>query len=153
MKQREQRQTVMISARVRISNVWFDTQIRNVSSRGMMIDLNIPLSRGTYIEIVRNEWRTAARVAWIGAGRCGIQTQDHVRLAELASETGQMTRASDLQAASPEHRRTRVWTGRNIGRMLEMAALVAAIAGFAFFLADEIHRSLTATIGRAAANL
>ncbi|HEX5182956.1 MAG TPA: PilZ domain-containing protein [Allosphingosinicella sp.] len=153
MKTREPRRNVIISARVRVSNVWFDTQIRNISSRGMMIDLKTPVPRGTYIEIARQEWRTAARVAWIGAGRCGVRTQDHVCLAELSSDTGRKARASDLESASPERRRMPVWTGRSIGRMLELAALVAAIAGFAFFVADEVHRSLTATIGRAAANL
>lgn len=153
MKQREPRQAVMISARVRISNVWVDTQIRNVSSKGMMIDLETPLPRGAYVEIARKEWRTAGRVAWFGDGCCGLQTQDRVRLAELASKTGRTMRASDLPAALLERKRDPLCSSRSFGRMLEMGAVVAAVAGFALFLADSLHQSLAGTVGKVVANL
>lgn len=153
MKQREPRQAVMIPARVRVSNIWVNTRIRNVSSKGMMIDLEMPLPRGTYVEVARKEWRTAGRVAWFGDGRCGLRTQDPVRLAELASETGRTTRLSDLQAAAPEQNRKRLWAGRAAGRMMEMAALVTAAGGVAFIIADSLHQSLAGTIGKVVANL
>lgn len=152
VRKREPRQAVIIAARVRVSNIWFDTQIRNVSSRGMMIDLKMPVPRGTYIEVARKEWRTAARVAWFGDGRCGLQTQDRVHLAELASETGRTTRLSDL-AAAPERNRPPLWAARSFGRMLEMAGLVLAVMGFGWFLAEILYQSLSAVLGSVVSNL
>jgi hypothetical protein len=143
----------MIAARVRIRNAWVDAHIRNVSSRGMMIDLQVPVSRGTYIEISRKEWRTAARVAWSESGLCGIQTQDRVHLPELASAKGRTMRASDLAETVRAAKPGASWMARSVGRLVEMGVLIAVVAGAALFIAESLHDSLAATVGRVVANL
>ena len=53
MKPREERQKVMVKARMRSGTSWHDVCILNLSVHGLGIQAAEPPERGTYVEICR----------------------------------------------------------------------------------------------------
>lgn len=86
MKDRESRWSVLIAARMRAGGAPKSIRIRNVSSRGLMIEVEPPPRRGTYVEIVRPDLTIIGQVVWSKDGRCGIHTRDRIDLRRLRSE-------------------------------------------------------------------
>jgi hypothetical protein len=86
MKAREPRLTCVIKARMRLHGVWRDVCIRNISSRGMLIQAASAPPRGTYVEVYRGRHVIVARVAWSKDHRFGVHTQDRLNLDALLQE-------------------------------------------------------------------
>lgn len=64
VKPREERQKVMIKARMRTGVSWHDVCILNLSAHGVGLQAAEPPARGTYVEIRRGPHVIVARVAW-----------------------------------------------------------------------------------------
>lgn len=106
MKNREARQSVILSVRIRQDTGWKDASLRNLSSRGAMLQMDAPPPKGSFIEIRRGEALMVGQVRWSDGDRCGLRMQDKVPLASLLSPRYQP--ADDLVAAGKVERRAQV---------------------------------------------
>ena len=143
MKPREERQKVMVKARMRSGASWHDVCILNLSVHGLGIQAAEPPERGTYVEICRGSQAIVARVAWAKGHRAGLRSQDAIFIRALLREpeAGAVPRRH-VPAGRPVERRRAPRTvdqrhcgSRLAGRAMEFAcfALVAgAIAVTAF---------------------
>ncbi len=93
MTPREQRKSVMITARMKDDAAWRDISIRNVSSHGVMIQLPNPPKRGSYVEIRRNTLVIVGRVMWTNGAACGLRTHEALSLPTMG----------ELEATQPGH--------------------------------------------------
>jgi hypothetical protein len=71
---------------MRLNGVWKDVCVRNISSRGMLIQAASAPPRGTYVEVCRGRHLIVARVAWSREHRFGIQTQERLNLDAVLKE-------------------------------------------------------------------
>src|SRR5690349_16447421 len=97
MKQREPRRNVLIRARMRNGPSWADVNIRNISSRGLMVQAASSPPRGSYVELRRGRHAIVARVAWSNGRRFGVQTQDRLDVDAIVAEPDQSS--SDFRKA------------------------------------------------------
>ncbi len=74
---------VTLPARLRIAGAWTDVRIRNVSSRGMLLEMANPPLPGCYVEVSRGRYRYTARVAWAEGNLCGIHIDGKIQIAAL----------------------------------------------------------------------
>ena len=98
---------VMLPARLRIAGAWTDVRIRNVSSRGMLLEMASPPLPGCYVEVSRGRYRYTARVAWADGNRCGIHIDGKIQIAAL-TESASPRALSDTRVP----RSARIPTGR-----------------------------------------
>ena len=87
MQSGEARESVLFPVRVRDDDHWSDGRIRNVSSRGMMLEMEDPPPRGSFIEIRRGDIVIVGQVRWSSDTQCGLRTQDRVPVDRLAHPT------------------------------------------------------------------
>ena len=73
MKPRENRQKVMIKARMLSGASWHDICILNCSLHGLGIQAPQSPARGSYVEIRRGRQTIVARVAWSKGHRAGVK--------------------------------------------------------------------------------
>ena len=83
MKTRKPRVAVIFPARLRIAGQWTDVRVRNISSRGMLLEIDSPPTRGCYLEIARGRHRYTARVAWAEGRQCGVQVRELIDVPEF----------------------------------------------------------------------
>lgn len=154
MKAREERQKVMIRARMRTGVSWHDVCILNLSTRGLGIQAASPPQRGTYVEIRRGTQVVVARVMWAKGHRAGLHAQDAILVRALLKE---QSAANDAvgRAAFPKVERRRAprsaqrkhEQSRFVARAVEFACLgiVAAAAGLTAFgtVEQALARPLT----------
>ena len=97
-KPREARQKVVVAARMRIDGKYRDVCIRDISSRGMMLQAATPPRPGSYIEILRAAHIVVARVVWASDRRFGIRSQDRIDIRGIVEATpGSGTRPADQE--------------------------------------------------------
>lgn len=65
---------------------WHDVTVRNVSSRGMMLQCRIPPQQKAFIEVRHRGMSIVGRVMWSSNDCFGISTQQAVVLSELLSQ-------------------------------------------------------------------
>ena len=145
LRQREPRHSVILPVRIRMDSGWHDAQLRNVSSRGLMLVMKDPPPKGSFIEIRRGtDINVVGQVRWSGPDRCGIRSQDRINVAYLMSNKAQQSPARKAGHAVMERRATaRVITPEEAAErsrqksllMQRIFILVAGVAG-ALFLAS-----------------
>lgn len=86
MKPREPRLKVVIKARMRLDGTWADVCIRDISSRGLLVQAASAPSRNSYVEIYRGRHVIVARVVWTKDERFGVQTQDRLDIKAVIQE-------------------------------------------------------------------
>jgi len=135
MKPRETRRRVIIQARMRHDGGWRDVCIRNISSRGMLLQAATAPARGSYIEIFRARHVIIGRVVWSKDRRFGVQTQDRMDIEALvqppAPGAGNCRRASDRPDAAPATCETAAVT---IQRRLDRSRRLSAAFQFGLFV-------------------
>ena len=146
MKHREQRQKVMIRARMRSGVAWHDVAILNLSKGGLGIQAADPPLRGAYVEICRGRHVIIARVMWTRGHRAGLKSQDPIWTESLLAEPSN-DRAPSAAPATPVERRQKPRStqqrhehSRLAGRAVEFACLGlggAAMALLAFGMVEE----------------
>lgn len=87
LRTREERQALVLAARMLVEQGWQDVHICNVSSRGMMLRSASPPQRGTYVEIRHNQVCVVGRVVWAKGSAFGINSQDKIDIQGLLSGT------------------------------------------------------------------
>jgi len=137
MKPRENRQKVMIKARMLNGVAWQDICILNCSLHGLGIQSPTTPQRGSYVEIRRGRQTIVARVAWSKGHRAGLRSRDPIFIAALIggndatpAATGRDFTERRLQprVATASHSNSRL-----AGRAMEFAcfAILAAAVGMA----------------------
>jgi len=147
VKQREQRQKVMIRARMRSGVAWHDVAILNLSKGGLGIQAADPPLRGAYVEICRGRHVIIARVMWTRGHRAGLKSQDPIWTESLLAEPSNDRSAPPAEVAAPVERRRKPRAteqdhnrSRLAGRAMEFACLGlggVAMALLAFGMVEE----------------
>ena len=154
-KPRESRQKVVLPARMRAGAGQVDVCIRDVSTRGMLIQAGVPPPRGTYVEILRPGYSVTGRVVWSKHHKFGIQSREKIRIAAVLERrsvprpgggepplnqsggpAGLSPRADPAQQAAQARVR---------GAFLQYAVLGGAVTLGALLIAYSLFRGLSAT--------
>lgn len=156
MKSREPRLTCVIKARMRLDGTWKDVCIRNISSRGMLIQAASALPRGTYVEVYRGRHVIVARVAWSKDHRFGIFTQERLNIDAVLQEPDlsgvNYKEASKTQPSYERRERARPsdadlkWRAERstfTSKALEFACVVVVAASGAAIAFDAVSDTLS----------
>lgn len=145
MNTREPRLKVILPARIRIDGKWLDASIRNLSARGLMIDSNAAIDRGTYVEVRRGRHIVVGRAMWRKGRQVGIRAQDRIDLDGIVShpEALPTTRTGGL----PERRRqarppVTADGSAMLGSWLQRGAVGVMALAAAGVLAQSAHETL-----------
>lgn len=154
VKPREDRRSVRIPARLYADASWTDVTIRNVSSRGMLLETSVPLKRGVYLEVRRGTAVIIARAVWTKGKKAGVRTQDIVLVDQLIKSAGRCASATPgLRGGVVMERRSalRPEQTHELSRVFARAREFAAVCGFAFlvsaFVADVTYNALAKPVG------
>lgn len=161
MKTREPRQSIMVPVRIRQDAKWSDASIRNVSSRGMMLQMEDPPPKGSFIEIRRQQAVMIGQVRWSGDGRCGVRTQDSIPIAYLTSKAASAGVPRPDQAGAVDRRASvRVLTPQEVAEnsrikamLFERLSFAAAVVIGALVLASLLYGVLSKPFAAIAARL
>jgi hypothetical protein len=99
MRAREHRRKVLIRAKMRAGGLPIDACIRDISSKGLMIQTKVPPPRGTYVEIIAGNQTIVGRVVWGNDMRFGILTRDKLPIDMIV---GELRGPAARQGADPQ---------------------------------------------------
>jgi len=118
---------------MRAGLAWADACIRNISSRGLLVQAQEAPLPGTYIEIRRGTHVIIGRVVWRKAGQFGVHTQEGLDLEAIIDE------ADRSQSGGGKRRERRRDPERltiaDVARRLEHSRHVSAMIQFIVFMA------------------
>jgi hypothetical protein len=150
-KPREPRQKVVLPAKMRSGAAQVDVCIRDVSSRGMLLQAGTPPPRGTYVEILRPGYAIVARVVWAREHRFGVLARERISLASVLDRRSAIRPGPSLlpplnqgargrrrsPPAPPDAERSRARSA-----FFQFAALVLAAGTVAILLARLVYDHL-----------
>jgi hypothetical protein len=137
IRPRETRKTVCIGVRVRTDAGCIDATVRNVSTRGMMLQSVEPLQRNQFVEITRGRTRVVGRVVWSDDASFGLLAQDAVDITGLLQQPGAVAARVKVPGsplpdfAAPVRSYVALdsaTSSRLIARAMELAIIVLAFA-------------------------
>jgi hypothetical protein len=99
MRAREHRRKVLIRAKLRAGGLPIDACIRDISSKGLMVQTRVPPPRGTYVEIIAGNQTIVGRVVWGDDMRFGIISRDKLAIDMIV---GELRRPAASQGAGPQ---------------------------------------------------
>lgn len=143
---RDPRCKVLIRATMRADGPRTDVCIRDVSSRGMMIQAGAPPSRGTYVELDWGGHQVVGLVVWRKARRFGIRTRDRMNVHALAGRASPAIPAAPRRAGGSAPAAARGGAGAN--RMLAGRMEFAVVAIFAAALVAALGISVFQALAR-----
>lgn len=165
MKPREPRVKCVIKARMRVDGGWTDVCIRNISSRGMLLQAGSPPRRGTYLEIYRGRHVAVARVAWTKDRSFGIHTQDRLDVQAIINEPDLSSASyNEIKKTEPTYERRssprsdqvikwRAEQSRLLGKTAEFACIAALGLAGAMFLYEAVAGTLSEAAAEVSAHL
>lgn len=144
MKQREDRHPVHMSARLRDADQWHDVQIRNISTHGMMLLMQQPPPRGTYIDVRHDNATLVGRIMWVEPGRCGVRIRERISVAALAFVSDDQPGSCGTYAGKARCRQPDFASARSamVGRATQFGAAIACVLLAAAFLAQTSYTLL-----------
>jgi len=154
VKPREDRQKVMIKARMRSGASWQDVCILNVSLHGLGLQMAKPPERGSYVEICRGNQTIIARVAWSKGHRVGLRSQDTIFIRALINDNTtapqpqiayghEIERRRAPRRALPAHDRSRL-----VSRSIQFALAAVAAAALAITASATLTQALAAPLSQ-----
>lgn len=158
MRPREQRQKVLIRARMKTDAGWHDACIVDLSKRGAGLQAATAPKRGDYVEIRRGLHVIVARVVWSRGHRFGVAAQDDLPVASIANDRAPVAKAQELENARDAVERRRLprsyaekaEDSRRAGQRMQyvfaavMGMIAATIAG------AEVRQALASPLGEVA---
>lgn len=162
IKHREQRRNVLIQARMRRDGAWADVRIRNISSRGLLIQSDTPPPRGTYVEIFRARHTIVARVVWSKDRQFGIQTQDRLDVGAIIADPAQTPsapiapskdRRADPRQLTAAHVAERLERSRRISAVLEFGCIFACGVAAAVITMAAVYETLSQPLEKVSSSL
>ncbi len=151
-KPRAPRQKVVLPARMRSGAGQMDVCIRDISSRGMLIQAGTPPARGTYVEIIRPGGSVTGRVVWSKQHKFGIQARGTIRIGAMleqrnlgraAGPAPPLNQSGGPVSLSPRNPAQLAARARARSAFLQYAALACAITIAALLLAFGLYRGLS----------
>jgi len=144
---RETRRKVLIRATMRAGGPRTDVCIRDISSRGMMVQTGAPPPRGTFVELDCAGHQIVGLVIWRKDHRFGVQTRDRINVHAVANRIAPAMLAPRRQA--PRHGpRAAARAGGNAGRSLGSRMEFAMIALFAAALVAALGTTAFQALSR-----
>ena len=138
---------VLIRVRLRAGALPTDACIRDISSRGLLVQAGAPPVRGTHIEILGPFAPIVGRVIWANARRFGVQTQDPIDVPGLVSGTADRRKAPidcDLRRRTDDRKPRRDSAVReHIGSWIQFAAVLLIGAGVAIGVGAATYQQLS----------
>jgi len=129
--------------------------IRDVSSRGMLVQAGVPPARGTYVEILRPGCSVAGRVVWSKHHKFGIETRGKISVAMVLDRRAVPRDGGGTppvnQGGGPVRLSPRADPGEQAARararaaFMQYAALGGAVTVGALLLAFALNRGLSDT--------
>jgi hypothetical protein len=145
IKPREDRQPLLLPARLLADEGWRDVIVCNVSSRGMMLRCAAPPEKNSFIEVRHKHLCFVGRVIWSSGSQCGIRTQDNIDYSQLMRQsTAKAIQASAERRVRPrddlKQANIRVLpleeTSKIFARIIDFSSLAIAVVLGAIMLAD-----------------
>jgi hypothetical protein len=136
-RQREPRHDVQLRARMQADGPFIDVSIRNISSRGMLLESPNPPRVGEYVELFGTV-TAVGRVVWKDENSFGISTRDRVNVPLiLGRPEGRPERAQpQLKSSIRKKDYAEAAEGsRRLGRAMDFAVIALATASFGAFFA------------------
>lgn len=145
MKPREPRRKVLIKARMRLNGGFRDVRIRDISSKGLLLEADLAPQRGTYLEVFRGRHLIIARVVWSQENRFGVLAQDRMNIEAIVSEPDRSgVRRIDPTSGLPEERRSEPrLTSREISRRATHSRYMSAALQFVFMVMLGLSGAVT----------
>ena len=143
---REPRRKVMIRAAMRAEGPPLDVCVRDISSRGLMIQTRTPPPRGTYIQIECAGHVIVGIVVWRRDHRFGVNTCERIDAAALARE-----RAPTIASPRPRGGAGKAGAAARItpqGRIFAARMEFAIVALFAVMLVGALGATAFQTLSR-----
>lgn len=141
---------------MRIDGKWVDVRIRNVSSRGLLIQSAAPPPRGSYVEIFKARHTIVARVVWSNDQRFGIHTRERLDVGALVGEAATnkpgttppdspplVERRSDPRRLTAAQVTQRLERSRRISSAVEFGAIVACGLIAAILTVSTVYETLS----------
>ena len=146
---REPRHKVVIRATMRAGGPRIDVCVRDVSSRGMMIQMRDPPARGTYVDVDCAGHQVVGIVVWRRDHRFGVQSCERINVSALRRGLPESalapSRAPFRPSALPARR---AGTARALAGRMEFAviAMLAAmlVAGLGVTVFETLSRPFAA---------
>ena len=158
-RQREERRTIMLQARLRADDGWCEATIANVSPRGVMIRCASPPERSNVVEIRHRGLCIVGRVMWSRGSRCGIRTQDPIDIDSLLAKSPITTTkktTAEWRAVSPQRAKAyrpslavQSDASKQTARFLDWIVIATAGAVAAAMVASAADSFLGAPLSRA----
>lgn len=154
---REARRKVMIRATMCAGGPRTDVCIRDISSRGLMVQSSAPPPRGTFVDLECAGHEIVGLVVWRREHRFGIQTRDRINVPALANRIAPEVLAPSRRrgASARAAVRTGAGTSRALAGRMEFAvvvlfagALVAALGLTAFQALAQPFGAISNLLGR-----
>jgi len=160
---RENRHKVVLPARMRAGAGQVDVCIRDISTRGMLIQAGAPPARGTYVEILRPACSVTGRVVWSKHHKFGIETRGKISIARVIERRAVSREGGGTppvnQGGGPVHLSPRVDPAEQAARararaaFLQYAALGGAVTVGALLLAFALYSGLSETFANVLSQL
>jgi hypothetical protein len=152
---REPRRKVMIRAMMRADGPRTDVCVRDISSRGLMIQASAPPPRGTYVDIDCAGHQIVGIVVWHRGHRFGVNSCERIDVPALARQLppgiaspryGNGTGRGGAARALPQ---SRAWGGRMEFAIVALLAafLVGALGITAFQTLSRPFAAVSAVLG------
>lgn len=154
------RRKVLLRAEMRAGGPKMDICIRDVSTRGMLVQAGVPPPRGTYVEIVTAGVPIVGKVVWAGNRRFGIAMRDPIDVrgfVERIERPGAASKPPRVESAKP-----RLWAAspattfeisRRTAGAAEFFSIAAACLLVAVVIATLMFDQLSAVFGRVSRHL
>ncbi len=126
------RSSVLFKATILTSEQEVEARIRDLSKLGALIEMEDPPALGEQVRFVRGNTSIAARVAWVGGNRAGIEFDkpvDERRL--IAQQNGKSSAAQPILEPRGKHQRRGIHSSIS-KEELRLARLWASRMGLSF---------------------
>ena len=135
LKARETRRQLIMRAQMRADGAPVDVCIRNISSRGMLLQASTPPPRGAYVEIICPFHTIVARVIWAKDRRFGVYTRLPI---DVSAVIGDAEPAISRASKSPPPIALASWAEQrpinDIQRRLDRSRRLSSALEFGFFI-------------------
>lgn len=145
MKPREHRHKVLIRAKLRAGGLPVDACIRDISSKGMLIQSRAPPARGTYVEVITATQTIVGRVVWDSDMRFGVNTREKLHIEMIVGElrTGRAPSETPPVVALRRPQPRRESFTRTHAKALEFGGLVVFAVALIYAIASATYETLS----------
>lgn len=147
-------------ARMRAGGPAIDVCVRDISSRGLLVQASTPPPRGTYVELLWQDQRIVGRVIWGNDRRFGVRTSDPVNvwamLRGIPAGASRQSGPPKPAVRSYAGARARADGYRPLAKAMEFAAIcalaVSLVAGVGVAAFETLSTPLSAVSARMGGN-